>query len=73
MPYGVAGRNVGSLRSIIPTFHGWSPSTSFSGATVRWTSSSRRCAGSGSCTMIPWISGSRFRRRSVAISSPSVT
>ena len=73
MPYGVAGWKVGSPRIIIPMFHGCSPSTSFSGAIVRCTSSSRRCGGIGSCTMMPWISGSRLRRRRVARSSPSVT
>ena len=31
MPYGVAGWNVGSPRSIMPTFQGCRPSTSFSG------------------------------------------
>ena len=73
IPYGVAGWNVASPRTTMPTFHGWSPSTSFSGAIVRCTSSSFRCAGSGSWTMIPWISGSRLRRRIVASISPPVT
>ena len=32
MPYGVAGGNVGSPRTIMPTFHGCRPSTSFAGS-----------------------------------------
>ena len=32
MPYGVAGGNAGSLRTMIPTFMGCSPSTSLAGS-----------------------------------------
>ena len=73
MPYGVAGGNVGSLRTIMPTFIGCRPSTSFSGSIAICSGSSLRCPGTGSCTMMPWISGSRFSRRIVASTLSSVT
>ena len=59
-----------------PSARRWSgcrPSTSFA-RHRSWSGPRARvmCLGSGSCTMMPWISGSRFSRRIVARSSPSV-
>ena len=45
MPYGVAGGNVGSSRTIMPTFIGWRPSTSFSGSIAICSGSSLEVRG----------------------------
>ena len=62
-PKGVHGRKIGSPRTIIPTLTGVSASTSLAAEIARWTGATSICGGSGSCTIIPWTSGSAFRVR----------
>ena len=65
-PAGVQGTKRARFCSSRPTFTGWKPSTSFSGRTASSTRCASTCAGSGSCTRMPWISGRRFRLSTAA-------
>ncbi len=70
-PRGVQGRNEGSPRTMRPTLTGDRPSTSLSGEIASCSASTSIWGGTGSCTRIPSIAGSSFRRRTSASRSAS--
>src|SRR3989339_312074 len=53
IPAGVADINEGRPRTILPTFTGWKPSTSFLGSIDSITFCSSICLGKGNCTIRP--------------------
>ncbi|CFN66226.1 Uncharacterised protein [Bordetella pertussis] len=54
------GRNSGWPVMSRPALLMWKPSTSFSAAMASITLCASMCLGSGSCTRMPWMDGSRL-------------
>mmetsp|Transcript_4243 Transcript_4243/g.15655 ORF Transcript_4243/g.15655 Transcript_4243/m.15655 type:complete len:251 (+) Transcript_4243:283-1035(+) len=73
-PFGVHGMNRGSwpFMDSLPMFSGWNPSTSFSIVISAKIFSSFMCLGNGSCTKMPWHSGSALKSATTFNTSSSV-
>ena len=69
-PLGVHATTPGCPLIIRPALSRWKPSTSFSGAITASAAASSRCFGRGSCTRMPWMVSSAFRR-AISFSSSS--
>ena len=69
-PAGVHDTNVSLPTTSRPMLSGWKPSTSLSAWMASMTASSSRCAGSGNCTRMPWMSA-RALSSSTTLSSCS--
>ncbi len=72
-PAGVQGRGAGLPSQSAPTLSGWNPSASLAGEIASSTLPSSTCFGSGSCTRMPWVSGSALSRAMRASRSASLT